>query len=97
MEDSLLGKLFWKVMKQFVGRLRSVWIMDSNGENQRPLLELAAESKHADFSPDGEAIAFESDLTGKDQIYIVDAKGDNLRQLTHEGTNFKPVFRPTSR
>jgi Tol biopolymer transport system component len=68
-EDGLLMKLFWKVIKPFTGRMRSVWLMNCNGENQRQLLQLPAGFKHADFSPDGEVIVFESDLEGESNLH----------------------------
>ena len=84
----------WKLISPFTGRMRAVWTMDRDGQHQKPLLKLPSELKHADFSPTGDAIAFESDLSGQDQVYITDPTGNNLRQVTFEGVNFKPVFRP---
>lgn len=90
----LLGRIYRKIVGPIARRIRHVWLMNSDGSEQKLLTELDAESKHADFSCDGEAIAFESDLTGTDQIYVTDSAGNNPRQITSEGTNFKPVFRP---
>jgi len=38
-----------------------------------------------DISPDGASIAFRSNRTGSDEIWIADNEGRNLRQLTHFG------------
>jgi TolB protein len=43
------------------------------------------------FSPEGSMIAFESDRTGRPQIYITDANGVP-RQLTNEGSNHSPTW-----
>ncbi len=43
------------------------------------------------FSPEGSMIAFESDRTGKPQIYITNADGVP-RQLTSEGSNHSPTW-----
>ncbi|MDA0179489.1 DPP IV N-terminal domain-containing protein [Solirubrobacter phytolaccae] len=37
------------------------------------------------WSPDGRQIAFESDLDGDREIYVMNADGSNVRQLTHNG------------
>lgn len=39
------------------------------------------------FSPDGKSIAFVSDRDGADNIWVMDSKGGNLRQLTREREN----------
>lgn len=48
------------------------------------------------FSPDGKRIVFTSKrATGREnrtQIYIMDADGGNLRQVTREGNNFGPAW-----
>lgn len=35
------------------------------------------------WSPDGRQLAFDSDRGGRRQIYVADANGQNVRQLTH--------------
>ncbi|HSN55762.1 MAG TPA: Tol-Pal system beta propeller repeat protein TolB [Candidatus Sulfomarinibacteraceae bacterium] len=43
------------------------------------------------FSPEGSMIAFESDRTGRPQIYITDSEGVP-RQLTTQGSNHSPTW-----
>jgi tricorn protease len=46
--------------------------------------------KNAAWSPDGRWIAFVSDRTGEEEIYLVDQKGEQpWRQLTHDGDGFR--------
>jgi TolB protein len=47
------------------------------------------------FSPDGSMIAFESDRSGKPQVYITDADGVP-HQLTTEGSNHSPSWVSTA-
>lgn len=44
------------------------------------------------WSPDGRHIAFQSDRTGNKQIFIMNADGKNLRQVTLYGINESPAW-----
>jgi len=48
----------------------------------------------ASFSPDGTRIAFISTLSGKAQIYMANADGSGVRQLTTGSTNAQPAWSP---
>jgi TolB protein len=54
-------------------------ITDGTGSNESPA-----------FSPNGRHIAFSSDRTGREQIYVIDRDGKNLRQITKTGRNRYP-------
>jgi TolB protein len=54
-------------------------ITDGTGSNESPA-----------FSPNGRHIAFASDRTGREQIYVIDRDGKNLRQITKTGRNRYP-------
>lgn len=47
------------------------------------------------WSPDGAQIAFSNNSDGDNELYVIDADGDNLRQLTDNDTNDRdPVWSP---
>jgi len=48
----------------------------------------------ATFSPDGTRIAFISTATGEAQVYVANADGSNVKQLTSGSTNAQPVWSP---
>jgi len=49
----------------------------------------------ANFSPDGNSIAFTSNRTGQVQIYIKNLNSGKIKRATFEGSyNSKPVFSP---
>jgi TolB protein len=54
-------------------------ITDGTGSNESPA-----------FSPNGRHIAFSSDRTGREQVYVIDRDGKNLRQITKTGRNRYP-------
>ena len=46
----------------------------------------------ASCSPDGRQIAFVSDRTGNQEIYLMSRSGENLEQITESGTQFKDIL-----
>jgi TolB protein len=59
--------------------------------NDRKVIQAPGNNESPCFSPEGSMIAFESDRSGKPQIYITDANGVP-RQLTTEGSNHSPTW-----
>ncbi len=45
-----------------------------------------------DWSPDGRHIVFQSDRTGSNQVFIMNADGKNLKQITAYGINGSPSW-----
>lgn len=62
-----------------------VWVMDANGANRRQVV--TAESEIGGIAPvwsgDGRQIAFSGQAGAYAEIFVCDADGKNLRQLTH--------------
>ncbi len=79
-----------------------IYVMDANGGNLRNLTQHPARDFRADWSPDGKQIAFISNrsknpeiLVGDDDIYVMDADGSNVRNLTqHPGLDGSPDWSP---
>jgi TolB protein len=66
-----------RVYEFSTGQFRTV--TDGIGSNESPA-----------FSPNGRHIAFSSDRSGREQIYVIDRDGQNLRQITKAGRNRYP-------
>ena len=49
-------------------------------------------SENPHWSPDGRHIAFQSDRTGSKQIFVMNADGKNLKQITVYGINESPAW-----
>ena len=75
----------------------TIYLMDVDGRNQRPLIDIAGAQRAPVFSPDGQKIAFESKAPTQEtesqpgsvenndtlEIYVVHVDGTNKKQLTH--------------
>ena len=73
--------------------------MDINGGRQRNLTKHAiADEVHPAWSPDGRKIAFVSGRDGNSNIYVMDADGKNVHQLTdHPVSDTNPAWSPNGR
>lgn len=77
---------------------QDIWIMDSDGGEQKQLTF----DGHSDFdpavSPDGRYIAFASQRSGNTKIWRMDIDGGNAKQLTAGAvTDFLPTYSPDGR
>ena len=61
----------------------------AGGQQPTPILKT-----QASFSPDGTKIAFISTASGEAQIFVADADGTNVKQLTTGSTNAQPMWSP---
>ena len=78
----------------------NIWVMDVDGKNPRQLTQHPKHDNYPDWSPDGRQIVFDSDR-GKDkngwpttEIYVIDADGGNLKQVTDLGFASRPRCSP---
>ena len=79
-----------------------IYVMDPNGHHQRNLTRHSAHDGRPDWSPDGRQIAFTSTrsknpeiLVGDSDIYVMDASGGNVRNLTnHPEGDWQPDWSP---
>jgi Tol biopolymer transport system component len=88
-----------------------IWTMEIDGSNPRSLTSGLADEKESQctfachtpaFSPDGNTIAFHADNDGARNIWVMDADGNNPRQLTVTDTNsdtsnYLPSWSPDGR
>ena len=75
-----------------------IYVMDSDGKNQRRVTTHAADDRHPAWSPDGRRIAFESNRNaGYIQIWAIDADGANPIRLTSGVWDQNPDWSPNGR
>lgn len=73
-----------------------IYDMNSDGTDQRRLTSSPGEDAHPIYSPDGSKIVFHSRRTGPLNIFVMDADGGNVTQITHGETlhAYFPVWSP---
>jgi TolB protein len=59
-----------------------IWIMDIDGGNLRQLTSTAALNNIPSWCPAVDLIVYVSDLRGNDNIYLMNADGSGVQQLT---------------
>lgn len=76
----------------------NLWLMDAEGTNQEPLLELPDPPSNPQWSPDGSRIALNVDIQSEGpnrDVFVVDADGTNLvRVTTAPGPDNAPHWSP---
>jgi TolB protein len=67
-----------------------LYVMDIATHQLLQLTRDAGRNERPWWAPDGRHLVFQSDRTGRDQIWTMMADGSGVRQLTHSGKNFSP-------
>ena len=62
--------------------------MDADGSNQRVIYDDTGYEWGVSYSPSGDLITFNSDVSGRDEIYLMNADATNIRQVTDLGGMF---------
>ena len=63
-----------------------IWIMNSNSEDLKQLTNDPKSDNHPRWSADSKTISFTSTRKGAPQIFTMDTKGENLKQITNIST-----------
>ncbi len=73
---------------------RDIWLLDENGTAE-PFLDSPANERAAMFSPDGNWIAYVSDESGRNEVYVrpYPGTGGGRRRISSNGGR-EPVWRP---
>src|ERR1700683_3944983 len=59
-----------------------IFLVNSKGQGARNLTHNKSENSYPAWSADGKKIAFASDRDGSVNVYVMDADGSNVKQLT---------------
>ena len=59
-----------------------IWIADLSGQNSKRLTSTAAVESHPHFSPDGQRLAFSSNRSGTNSVYIMPSSGGQAKRLS---------------
>ena len=78
---------------------RRLYVVATAGTKARQLLEVRSGGYSCRFSPDGKKVLFtyRADPTKNSQIFVCDADGKNLKQLTTGVGDYDPIFSPDSK
>jgi Tol biopolymer transport system component/PKD repeat protein len=67
--------------------LTDIWLMDAGGGNEVQLTNNHGNNRAPIWSPDGTKITFVSDVDGDMEIFIMNADGSGIQQITHNNVS----------
>jgi hypothetical protein len=76
---------------------RDVWVQPLDGGAARPYLATATAEKGARASPDGRWVAYQSDESGRDEVYVRSFPDPGRRTLVSAGGGVNPMWRGDGR
>jgi tricorn protease len=59
-----------------------IWLTDLLGQNSKRLTSTAAVESHPHFSPDGQSLAFSSNRSGTNSVYVMPSSGGQATRLS---------------
>jgi TolB protein len=72
-----------------------MYVMNADGSDFRPLGADEVFTGDLTYAPDGKTVAYVSNESGHGHIYLMDADGTHVRQITQgDSNNLYPVWRP---
>lgn len=74
-----------------------IFVMNADGTGAHAVTSARQDDDAPAWSPDGRRIAFTRRVNGHDQLFVMDADGRHLRQLTRRGDVSAPVWSPDGR
>ncbi len=73
----------------FVARGNIFTVPAKDGKTKALTISSGAHDREATWSPDGKWIAFVSDMSGEDEVYIIKPDGSELTQLTKDAKSYR--------
>jgi Tol biopolymer transport system component/DNA-binding winged helix-turn-helix (wHTH) protein len=89
------GRIFYG---STAGGRQDIWVMDSDGKNQRQLTAESGNNFDPSASPEGRYVVFASNRSGVTKLWRMESDGANPMQLTKAGReDFLPAVSPDGR
>ena len=70
-----------------------IWVVDVASRRAEAVLETAASERYPTFSPDGKWLAYSSDVSGREEVYVQPYPGPGPRVLVSSGGGLAPAWR----